>query len=349
MTNSRKNRFGFDSIDDMPVGVASRRRGSGPMSAAVRDTAETVEEATEAKVAQRQQNATDAKAWREADADGRVLQRVALEDIHTDDLPRDRMDLEAVAGSDEMDELKASIRAHGQKEPMELYRAGEVLQLKKGWRRLTALRALHEETGDERFATALVRVVEADERIRHYIDMVEENVLREDLTFAEMAHVAIAAACDPSVEGAVPEDMVTPLYASLHKMKRSYIRAFVTLLEAVGDDLRWPKAVPRNLGVEVVRALREGQGDLGTLKRSLMISSSPEEQNTVLAAFVRGEGPSKAPADARKKFEFHVDDVKVTARRGELRLKASVDFSDVPRGRLEAAVAAFSKALREPE
>ena len=43
------------------------------------------------------------------------------------------------------------------------------------------------------------------------IDMVEENVVREDLTFAEMAQVAILAASDTSTEEADPDAIVLRL------------------------------------------------------------------------------------------------------------------------------------------
>lgn len=350
--SERKNRFGFESVDGIAMGASPRRRGGGPMSAAVRETAESVQESTEAKIEARRQNAEDARAFRTAVDEGRVLSRLELEQVHTDDLPRDRLNLDAVARSDEMDELKASILVHGQKEPIEVYRdvAGS-LQLKKGWRRLTALTALLEETGDERFSTVLARV-DLDEnvdRLRHYVDMVEENILREDLTFAEMAHVAIEAAADRGIEGSAAEDLVTPLYSSLHKTKRSYVRAFVTLMQLLGDDLRFPKAVSRDLGVKLVRELKAGTIDVGLLKSDLRACLDVEAQMTVLqsAMFRNVESAPSKRSDTRQKYEFHVGTAKVTARKGEFRIKDSTDFTDIPRERLEKAVAAFRRALSE--
>ena len=352
MAASGKNRFGFDTVDDIPVGKAKRRRGTGPMSAAVRETAETVRESTESMVEARRQNAADAREFREAMTDGRVLSRVPLEDIRTDDLPRDRLDLEGVARSDEMDELKASIRVHGQKEPIELYRDGQgALQLKKGWRRLTALGALQAETGEDSFATALARIdTAAPDRLRHYIDMVEETILREDLTFAEMAQLAIEAACDPAIEGKTAKDVVARLYSSLHKTKRSYINAFVFLLELLGEDLQFPKAVGRDVGVDLARVLRENPGAVGPLKRELMACEDADGQGMVLRAAIERRGavaPKPAQADTRQKYEFHVGTAKVTARKGEFRIKDVTDFTEVPRNRLENAVAAFQAALRK--
>ena len=258
---TKKNKFGIEPL--APVGGMRRERSVGPMGAAVREAADDLHASTEAKVEQRRKNAEDAKAFRDAQAEGRVLVRIPLGEISTSALPRDRIDLEAVALADEMEELKSSIRARGQKEPVEVFRdADGVLQLKKGWRRLTALRQLLDETGDEAFGTVVARIDDsAAERLERYIDMVEENVVREDLTFAEMAQVVLEAAADPSVEERDTDVLVNRLYGSLHKMKRSYIRSFVTLLGELGDALRWPKAVPRNLGVEVVRRMqREGDG-----------------------------------------------------------------------------------------
>ena len=102
------------------------------MGAAVRETAESLAEVTEGKLEQRRQNAEDAKAYRAAREAGRVLQLVPLDLVRIDALPRDRMDLDAAAASDETKELKASIRARGQRESIEVRPDGDVYQLKKG-------------------------------------------------------------------------------------------------------------------------------------------------------------------------------------------------------------------------
>ena len=354
--SGRKNKFGIASVEETPVGLVPRRRGGGPMSSAVRETAENVAEATEARVEQRKLNAADARLYREAMEQGRVIYRIPVGAILTTDLPRDRMDLDGVAKADEMDELKASIRAHGQKEPIELYRdvAGE-LQLKKGWRRLTALRALLEETGDEQFGLALARIVTGpgeggvNGRLLHYVEMVEENTIRQDLTYAEMANLAIEAAADPEVDGDDPEAMVNRLYGSLHKMKRSHLRSFVAVLVAVGDALRFPKALSRDMGLDLARALKERADLAEALRGGLAGCADADSQNATLRAALT-EAPTEekpAPARYRQKFEFHVGESKITARKGEFRIKDQTDFTEVPRERLEVAVAAFHKALRD--
>lgn len=343
---TKKNKFGIEPL--APVGELRRERSVGPMGAAVREAAEDLHASTEAKVEQRRKNAEDAKAFRDAQAEGRVLVRIPLGEISTSALPRDRIDLEAVALADEMEELKASIRARGQKEPVEVFRdADGVLQLKKGWRRLTALRQLLDETGDEAFETVVARIDDsAAERLERYIDMVEENVVREDLTFAEMAQVVLEAAADPSVEERDTDVLVNRLYGSLHKMKRSYIRSFVTLLCELGDALRWPKAVSRNLGVEVVRRMQR-EGDAAALVRVLRQATSAEAQRAALERYASGAGAAVTkPAARREKYECRVADMKITARDGECRIKADLDFTGVPRDRLEEAIRAFDRVLK---
>jgi ParB family chromosome partitioning protein len=352
-----RNRFDLPSAD-APAGAPELRRRSGPMGAAGREVGENVASATEAQVETRRRNAADAREFREAREAGRVLSVLPLAEVRTDGLPRDRLDLDGVAAAEEMEELKASIRARGQREPIEVYvdDAGRY-QLKKGWRRLSALRALFQETGEARFETVVARVASAGEgRVALYVDMVEENAVRQDLTFAEMAAVAIKAAADPAAELASVDEAVARLYGSLQRTKRSYIRQFAALLEAVGDALTHPKSIGRDLGVEAARALRARPGIVGPLRARLAAAETAEAQNAALAWAVEARAEPEPEADAptpaveergRRKYEFHHAAVKVTARDGECRIKGDTDFASIPRARLEAAVAAFLQRLGE--
>jgi ParB family chromosome partitioning protein len=245
-----------------------------------------------------------------------------------------------------MEELKASIRARGQREPLELYRdARGGLQLKKGWRRLTALRALHAETGDARFAEAVVRIDARGPdreaaRIALYVDMVEENAIREDLSFAEMAQLVITARDDSRTGLTSYDEAVMRLYGALHKMKRSYIRQFVTVMHLLGPALPFPRAIPRDLGVELGRALRERHELAGHLAASLPRAATPAAQNALLAAALRTPAPPRERPD-----RFAAAGFTVTVRPGALALKGGPDFTALPRERLEAALAAFAAAL----
>lgn len=348
------NRFGISAADIPPVVSSRRNREPGPMGVAVRESAASAQELSEALVESRRQNAADAKEYRTARDEGRVLVSLALDRIATDALPRDRMDLEGVAAGDEMDELKASLRERGQREPVEVFLAADgSYQLKAGWRRLTALRQLFAETSDPRFETIIARVTaEGEDRAALYIDMVEENVIRQDLSFAEMAQIAIQLAQDPQAGIGTAEEAVSRLFRSLHKVKRAYIRSFVTLLEALGQGLPYPKAVARDLGVDVARRL-QAAGGVDDLRTRLAGVQDDAEQNAVLRAFASGEAAPARPSGAapveRQKFEFHVGESKVTARKGEFRIKAGIDFAAMERQVLERAVRAFHAALGQKE
>ncbi|MBM3605616.1 MAG: chromosome partitioning protein ParB [Alphaproteobacteria bacterium] len=346
-----KGKFGFEAL--APADIKPRKRDVGPMGAAVREAAGSLAESTESLIEQRRQNATDAKAFRAAQGEGRVLELLRVDDIRTDDLPRDRIDLNGAAGSDEMEELKASIRARGQREPIEVFSTANGFQLKKGWRRLTALKQLWHETGDARFSTVTARIAKGPtSRIDLYIDMVEENVIREDLSFAEMAQVAITAAHDEGMEGHEADALVGRLYASLHKMKRSYIRSFVFLLQELGDAIRFPKAISRNLGVEVARQIQAFPHQAEVLKNELKSASSADEQNALLSRIISGTAAQvdqgkKSVGKKAVKYEFHVGSAKVTARKGECRILSNTDFSSIERARLQKAIEAFQNVLKD--
>ncbi|MGA0614321.1 ParB N-terminal domain-containing protein [Paracoccus sp. KR1-242] len=348
---SGKNKFGFDPVD--AAQLKPRMREVGPMGAAVREAAGNLAESTESLVEQRRQNAADAKSFRAAQDQGRLLELLPVDDIRTDELPRDRLDLSLVASSDEMEELKASIRERGQKEPIEVFISGAAFQLKKGWRRLTALKQLWAETGDERFSKVVARISkERSSRIDLYIDMVEENVIREDLSFAEMAQVAIAAAEDLNTDGQGADALVGRLYASLHKMKRSYIRSFVFLLQRLEGALPFPKAISRNQGSEVARKLQASPDRVDDLRAQLEGVSTAEEQAAVLDGFLKDTvDPNTVARPGRTakgvKYEFRVGAAKVTARKGECRILSEVDFSAIDRKRLQGAIEAFQRALAE--
>ena len=185
------------------------------------------------------------------------------------------------------------------------------------------------ETGEERFTTVVARVAGAENRLDRYIDMVEENVVREDLTFAEMAQVAIRAGEDPYVEGNA-EAMVGRLYASLHKVRRSYVRQFVHLLAELGDVL----PLPRDLGIEVARMLKAGQGDSARLREALAAAETEEAQARALRDFATyGAAPARPERkpEERQKLEFHVGSTKVTARQRECRIVSRTGSPAFPR------------------
>lgn len=339
---TKGNRFGIGPVD-LPT-EPRRVRDPGPMSVAVREVAASAQEASDTLVESRRQNAADAREYRAARESGRVILTLGLDQIGMTALPRDRMDLADVAASEAMEELKSSIRERGQREPVEVFASAQGWELKAGWRRLTALRQLREETGDPRFDQVLARVTSGGEdRAALYLDMVEENVIRQDLSFAEMAHIAIELARDPAAGVGSVEDAVGRLYRALHKVKRSYIRAFVTLLTRI--DLPFPRAVPRDLGVDVARKLAlASEAEVVGLQARLSRAAREEDQAEAMRLFLKpvAEASDKGPD---QKFEFRVGEAKVTARNGELRIRAAMDFTAVDRAELDRAVSAFFAAF----
>jgi ParB family chromosome partitioning protein len=357
-------RFALPRIGQGPSEVPEASRKAGPMAVAGRESAEALTRLAEEQAEQRRRNAEDAEAFRKVKRAGDVLERLPLDVVQTRSLPRDRLDLATVARSDPMDELKASIRSRGQREAIEVWPVGNgIYELKTGWRRLEALRQLRAETGEARFATVLARVMPAGSEIRSllYIDMVEENIIREDVSFAELAHVAIMMARDPMSGVANPDEAVNRLYGSVQKIKRSTIRRFVELLRAAGGALPVPQAIPKHLGAEAARLLGPIGEHAPRLRQLLDGAKDAAAQNAALETFIaeRTAPPTPVPTESvaaeparkggtpgRQKFEFHHEGMKVTARPGEVRIRCAEDFVDMPRDRLEAAVAAFRAALR---
>lgn len=362
---TRGGRFAMPKIAGPATGGADAGgeglRRPGPMAVAGRESAEQLTRLAEDQAEQRRRNAQEAELLRSARKQGLVLERLPVEAVRTDSLPRDRMALEAVAAAPEMEELKASIRSRGQREAIEVWAVGEgVWQLKSGWRRLEALRQLHGESGDPRFASVIARVVGGvADRDGLYVGMVEENAIREDVSFAEMAHVAIAMARDPQTVASSPDEAVNRLYGALQKVKRSNIRRFVELLQVVGDVLPAPRAVPKNLGADVARLLSQRPALKAELRSRLAGAGDAASQNAALASFLEFGAPAAAPveataspatargaaAGARRKVEFHHAGMKVTARAGEILIRSDEDFAGMSRERLEAAISAFRDSL----
>ncbi len=265
---------------------------------------------------------------------------VALRTIKTDTMTRDRLDLEGLATSEEMAALKASIRANGVQEPIVLFRDFDRnLHLQSGWRRLTAMAQLWEETEERRFACIPARIfVDDPKTLGPYIAMVQSNMLRKGVSFAELAALACAVRDDPTVE--TPGDIVNALYGSMPKTKRSYIRAFMTLFEILGPHMRWPQAVSRELGHATQRRLAQSP-PLAPLKAALDGCESAEDQNDVLREFAKGV--VLAPPTV-----VEVQGTKAIARVGDLRLTSRRNFAAVPPHQLRAAVKAFLAVLNKP-
>ncbi|MEP1330002.1 ParB/RepB/Spo0J family partition protein [Pseudophaeobacter sp.] len=193
---------------------------------------------------------TDAAQWRKAEQDGLVAQLIALADIDQDFIRRDRLveDLEA------MSELQSSILANGLRAPIEVAKTEKGYGLISGFRRLQAYRAL--SAASEQFARIPAFVRDADAGQAAYVAMVEENEVRANLSHYERGRIAVLAVGQgvfPTVNAAVDE-----LFASASKAKRSKVRSFAAVHEALGDLLQYPTSLTEKAGLALASCLRDG-------------------------------------------------------------------------------------------
>ena len=100
-----------------------------------------------------------------------------------------------------------------------------------GWRRLAALKALHAETGEARFATVQALVRRPETAADAYVNMVEENEIRLGLSHYERARVAALATERGIFES--EKKALLALFATASRAKRSRIRAFLDIYHAL--------------------------------------------------------------------------------------------------------------------
>lgn len=227
---------------------------------------------------------------------------VPLTDVSPGFLVRDRV----VLNREELEALKTSIRAHGQRTAAEItplydpegddgpgaraYRFGLI----SGWRRLTALNELHRETGDLRFSTLRAVIRPLEDQAASYVAMIEENEIRVGLSYFERARVV----AELTRRGVFPDQAAAlrTLFATASKAKRSKIGSFVDLVETLGDALHFPADIPERLGLALVTRLRDGGPAVKTEIRRALVKAAPEsaaEELAVLTAQSRPPKPGK--------------------------------------------------------
>lgn len=186
--------------------------------------------------------------------EGRLVQSLPLEAVKEGHLVRDR--LVGSIAEDDMQSLMASLRARGQQSPIEVteIEPGR-FGLISGFRRLTALRRLYAEAGEERFAKVHALVRSPDTAEAAYVAMVEENELRVGLSYFERAHIVTRA-----VEEGVcssEKQALNSLFGSASRAKRSKIKSFLSVVKALGPNLKFPNAIGERLGLELAARLKE--------------------------------------------------------------------------------------------
>ena len=237
-----------------------------------------------------------AEEMRSAREEGRLVQNLPLDAVEVDHLVRDRILLDP----EEMAALRESLRARGQQSPIEVVDLGQgSYGLISGWRRLTALRQLFEETGEARFSAVQALLRRPEGASDAYLAMVEENEVRVGLSHYERARIA-AKAKDQGVF-ASDQAALRHLFATASRSKRSKIGSFVTLHRALGEALRFPASIPERLGLALAQALEADPVLAGALRQTLTetaAASAAAEQALLAAALQPKTGSDGANSAA---------------------------------------------------
>ncbi|HIC67804.1 MAG: ParB/RepB/Spo0J family partition protein [Paracoccus sp. (in: a-proteobacteria)] len=269
-----------------------------------------------------------AAEMRSAREGGRMVQDLPLDRIEAGHLTRDRM----IFGAEDMAALKASIAARGQQTPIEVValRDGR-FGLISGARRLSALRALHEETGEDRFGQVRALLRPFDAAPDAYLAMVEENEIRADLSFyerARLAHEAARIGVFPDAGAAVKA-----LFVHVSASKRSKILNFVALHQALGAALRFPEAIPEHLGLALAkRAAADPDFAPGLARR--LASRAPTDAAGERAVLDRALAPAPKEAAQKATQDAGADQpegVQMTARPGRIILSGQGVTPDLAR------------------
>jgi ParB-like chromosome segregation protein Spo0J len=241
-----------------------------------------------------------------ARAKGLMIEELPLAAIDENHLVRDRIEQD----EEELQSLMDSIRARGQQTPAEVVPledtfGGRTHGLISGWRRLTALRRLYEETSDPQFATLKALVIRPDSAEDAYVAMVEENEIRVNLSHYERARIAVRA-CKEGVFTR-RKYALQALFGNATRTKRSKIGSFVTLVEALDAVLFYPAAISEKLGLALVRMIEADEGFAARAAAALQAAdrSSPEAELEILTRLAEGNAaqnpvlePDNSPAPA---------------------------------------------------
>ena len=231
-----------------------------------------------------------------AEAEGRVVLAIDLDQIDLGHLTRDRRSLNREG--EDWTALKASLAARGQQTPIEVTDLGEGAEprygLISGLRRVSALRELLDETGADRFALVLALIRPPRATVDNLIAMIEENEIRTGISYFERGRIAALAAAGGVFGDA--DTAVEELFASSNRNRRYKIRCFVTVFEDLGRHLAYPEAIGERLGIQLAKAVREGRGpELVAALDDLPAPRTEAAELAVLSEFSR-DAPAPGPS-----------------------------------------------------
>jgi len=196
-----------------------------------------------------------AQRWQAAREGGRMVVELPLDAVVLDHIDRDRM----ADDPQEAEILRESLLRRGQQTPIEVVALpGERYGLLSGWRRCAALRELHEETGEDRFAVVQALLRQPEDAPAAYMAMIEENEIRANISHFERARIVVRA-----TERGVFETeklALAELFASVPRARRSKIGAFLPLVHALDGVLHFPEALTERFGLDLAQALQDRPG-----------------------------------------------------------------------------------------
>lgn len=233
-------------------------RGIAPIAQVAAETAAHLQpEGAEQRI-ERAAIEADAARLRAAQEQGLLMAEIPLDEIDESAIIRDRMTM-----SDEaITELRQSIAAHGLRLPIEVFELespsadGPRYGLLSGYRRYLAVRALAELTGADSYRRIRALIRPRFDSGGAFVQMIEENEVREQLSHFERGRIAVIAANQGAF--ANTEDAVDKLFATGSKAKRSKIRSFALIFEELGDMLHYPEGLTERRGLALASALRRG-------------------------------------------------------------------------------------------
>ncbi|MFL4472265.1 ParB/RepB/Spo0J family partition protein [Tateyamaria armeniaca] len=316
------------------------------MASAISENAAAMSERQAAEAAIRAENDRLAHEYVSLKRDGGIVARVPIAEVRISKLVRDR----GAADDPDFAELKTSIHDLGLSNPIQVEDTGDGYELVQGFRRLKAYKALYKETGEDRFATipaGLVAKGEALERL--YRRMIDENLVRRDISFAEMGQLAAAYARQMEID---VSKAIATLYASAGRQKRNYIGHFAALMGLIGSKLKFPEAIPRALGLRLIKAL-EDTPRLRDQLETVLDAHDPQTAEAELSILnqvleFKPDGDVVRPLASSKttlKLNRKSGPVKVTGAKGKVELRMDQDFGAVDARKLEAAVRAMLDQL----
>lgn len=231
---------------------------------------------------------------------GLMIEELPLEAVDGRYLVRDRLERD----DDEMTALIESLRSRGQQTPIEVAtlaeaRSSATYGLISGWRRLTALRRLYEETSDPKFSYVQARVVRPESACDAYLSMVEENEIRVNLSHYERARIVVRALAEGVFE--TRKQALQGLFGNVPRSRRSKIGSFIPLVETLDELLRHPTAISERLGLALARKMETSPSFTQDLRQRLQVASrgvlDTEAEISILLAALKDSEATAVPME----------------------------------------------------